>query len=103
METSNLWMQENWVNQTENCSCGESEPYETFTDSLKKLFRSCQKEYGKCVSKMFVDRKNGTTIQTGWVFEKVRKYENCNNTYVAETWVSVYKKEPVKECIIHAE
>ena len=103
METSNLWITETWIDTAQNVCCGESGDYETFTDDTGMLFKSLQKTYGKCISKMYVDRKDGSVIQTGWVFSKKQKYDDCNEYYIAETWVTVYKSQPEYEKIQHAK
>jgi len=101
---NNLWINETWINATEkNICCGDSDPYETFTDNTRILFKSLQKEYGKCISKMYIDKKDGPTIQAGWVFEKLQKYDDCNEKYLAQTWVTVYKSEPIKSVSYECE
>ena len=86
----NLWIKEVWTNEDQEVRVGDSGPYETFTDDVGELFQSLQKEYGKCVSKLYMEPE----IQIGWVFEKRQKYTDCDETYLQSTWVSVYDKEP---------
>ena len=84
-----LVINETWVNKTENCSGGDSGYYETYTDDLGELFKSLQREYGRCVSKVYNDNcLDGTVWSNGWVFEKRRKYDDCNEYYLAETWIT---------------
>lgn len=72
---SNLWI--NNLNE-------DTSPYETCCSSVKELFVMLQKEYGKCISKMYSDTDKGT-IQTGYVFSK------GNPMYIgSETWIEVY-------------
>ena len=98
----NLFVSEDWVSVEgeKRYRSGESGVYETFTDNIGELFLSCQKEYGKCVSKMFVDSSNGAK-QIGWVFEKRRKYEDCNDTYLCETWVSLHDAPETRSVEYH--
>jgi len=42
-----------------------------------------------------VDDKEGESHQTGWVFQKKVKYEDCNEYYIEEVWVTVHEKMPV--------
>ncbi len=84
----NYHVNETYVNKTTNTRYGESGLYESFTDSLKKLFQSFQKEYGGCASKMFIDSKSGTK-HIGWVFAKKMKYEDTGESYVREVWVEI--------------
>ncbi len=113
---SNLWVEENYngidhanTDNERRYSIGESGAYETFTDNLGKLYKSLSKEYGRCVSKMYVDRKDGETIQTGWVFQKRMKYTDARGNdkdkdyYLQETWVSVYKSKPVRTVKVEYE
>ncbi len=92
---ANLFVNETWVNATKGYQIGDSDVYESFTDNPGELFRSLQSEYGRCVSKMYSDSKEGTKC-IGWVFEKRQKYDDCNETYLAETWVSIHDVPPVK-------
>jgi len=84
-----LFVQETYVNSTEGHMIGESDWYETYTDDRGKLFRDMQREYGRCVSKMYVDQGSNVT-QTGWVFEKIMGYEDKpEKKYTREVWVRV--------------
>ena len=89
---TNLFIKEHWINRTENYSCGDSGLYETFTDNKGQLFKALQKEYGRCVGKMYVDKEN-KVYQCGWVFEKIKQYDDTNEKYIAETWVSLHDRE----------
>jgi len=86
----------------EKISCGDSGFYEPFTDDKGKLFKSLQKEFGKCVSKVYRDiypvvlmmekgrlihKEEHTVIQVGWVFESRQKYDRSTETYIREVWV----------------
>jgi hypothetical protein len=74
---------------------GKSETYpgagwfEPYTDDKKRLFASLQKEYGRCVSKMYVDVPMGDgtfdTRPCGWVFS--RKGSDGKTEWEDETWV----------------
>ncbi len=89
-----MLIKEIWINKTENCINGDSDFYEPFTDDIGKLFKSCQREHGRCVSGIFIDTKNNGTIKIGWVFEKRQKYTDCDETYLAETWIELHKDRP---------
>ena len=83
-----LMISEVYVNVTRSCRYGESGIYESFADTTGELFKSCRKEHGKCVSKVYIDTKNGTR-QIGWVFQKKRRYDDTNEEYLAEVWVTL--------------
>ena len=91
-----MLIKETWIDATEKCNCGDSDFYEPFTDNIKTLFKAFQKEYGKCVSGMYIGNK-----QIGWVFEKKRKYEDCNKKYLAQTWVEIHEKKPTVTTVYH--
>jgi len=42
-------------NISEDYRIGESDWYEAFTDDKGKLFRDCQKEHGRCNSKVYTE------------------------------------------------
>ena len=84
-----LVIKEKYTNETENCYCGDSTWYEPYTDNLGNLFASMQKEYGRCVSKIYRDNCfDGSVDHIGWVFEKRKKYSDCQETYIQHVWVS---------------
>ncbi len=49
------------------------------------LFRMFSREFGRCMSKVYVGQ--GTPV--GWCFEKKSRYENTNKPFVMETWVTI--------------
>lgn len=92
----NIYLTESHLNKSENYSMGESLTYESSfdsTDGIKYIFGQLQKEFGRCVSKVFVDTKTGTQ-QIGWVFEKQDEYEDTKKPFIHETWVSLHTQEP---------
>jgi hypothetical protein len=56
--------------------------------TVGELFRSFQKEFGRCTSKVYVDTPDGAK-PVGWVFVKREKYEDVNEHYIHETWVTL--------------
>ena len=78
--------------EPQNC-LGASDLYEPFTDNVQRLFRSLQKEYGGCTSKVYVDVA-GVSRQGGWCFRRRTKHEDSNATYVREVWVTLYEQKP---------
>lgn len=93
-------MKETFINQTKGYRFGDNDWYEPYTDNVGKLFRSLQKEYGRCVSKVYRDTKD-KTITCGWVFEKRMKYEDARGNdpdrdyYTREVWVEIAKDAEV--------
>jgi len=83
-----IQIQEIYVNGSEGYIFGESDWYEPYTDDRGRLFRDLQREYGRCVSKMYVDEIDGQPSVIGWVFSKRMAYEdNPHRSYIREVWV----------------
>ncbi len=93
---TNLYVEENWINASEGHRNGDSEIYETFTDNRGELYRAMRREYGRCVSKVYIN--DGQPV--GWVFQKRQQYDDSPETFLLETWVTVYS-EPPTETIDH--
>jgi len=91
---SNILISEDWINKTNGWTVGSSGIYETFTDDKGQLYKSLVKEYGRCTGKVYID-KDDTTLTIGWVFEKRVKYDDCNETYLQETWITLHEARPV--------
>ena len=91
-----IHIKETYVDISENCISGESEVYETFTDSVGELFKHLQREFGRCISAIYIDRTDGSAKKVGWVFQKKRQYTDCNDRYMQETWIELHKSEPRK-------
>ena len=79
-----------YINKDKDALIGaDPEPYEAFTDDRGRLFRDCQREYGRCVSRMYREFKDGPDRAVGWVFQGRDKYQDCDETYMREVWVEV--------------
>jgi len=91
---TNLMINECWIDKTNNAGLGESNVYETFTDSKAILFKALQKDNGRCTGKVFIEKLDGSVVSIGWVFEKQVKYEDCNEYFTRETWVTLHNKKP---------
>lgn len=61
--------------------------------SVGDIFRRCREEYGRCTGKVYVDSKKQGTIAVGWVFVKRQKYDDCDETFLKETWISLLDKD----------
>jgi hypothetical protein len=103
---ANLFVKESWVEITKTddeeerrLGLGESDVYETFTDNRGDLYRSLQKTYGRCVSKVYHGEKDPKEI--GWVFVQRQKYQDADETYLQETWVTVHTQIPTKTIKYH--
>lgn len=76
---------------------GEHPVYETGHDTIANLFRSLQKEYGRCTGRVYHDDHG----PIGWVFIKQEKYEDTNEPYLQETWVSLHDQPPTHTVQYH--
>lgn len=92
----NLWVQESWIDATQECHLGRGEPYESMFETPGELFRQCLAEHGRCVSKVYRDGPNGRPCYRaiGWVFQKRMEYTDCKETYLLETWVTLHERAP---------
>ena len=71
---------------------GEDPMHEPFTDDLGRLFKFAQKEWGRCVSKVYIDTAEGPKA-CGWVFRKRRAYDDDRTkSYVQEAWVTLHER-----------
>ncbi len=90
-----MLISESYINETEGYQIGDTEPYEPFTDDVGELFRHCQREFGRCRSKVYVDTDDGSRA-IGWVFEKLDAYEDAGGHYLRHVWVTLHTKEPTR-------
>lgn len=89
-EDEYLYVQETYVNATERHMIGESDPYESFAKTPGEIYRHALNEYGRCTGKVYVDSEDGPPIHVGWVFEGRDKYEDADETYLREVWVTLH-------------
>jgi hypothetical protein len=88
-----MQIKESYVNQTKGYRFGERSWYRPWTDDRHRLFRSLQHEFGRCVSKIYVD--GPPTRSIGWVFQKRMEYEDYrpgsrgDRYYTRAVWVEV--------------
>lgn len=75
---------------------GDSGVYEPYTDNVRRLFDSYQREYGPCRSSIYVDGADGKAIKVGWVFAKRKRFEDCKEVATFETWVTFHEKMPTR-------
>ena len=71
-----------------------SEIIECQGETTGEAFREFRKEYGRCISGVFIDRKDGSSVRVGWSFKKIANYENSKDKYLMETWITLLKDRP---------
>ena len=89
---NNLLISETWFEKKDNNTrygIGDSGVYESRFETPGEVYRYALKEYGRCTGKVYIDR-DGRAAHIGWAFQKRRKYDDCNETYLAETWVTIH-------------
>lgn len=97
---SNILIQESWIDVTRNLMLGDSDVYESAYDNVGELYRVLVKEHGRCIGKIFVE-ENDRIKHIGWEFQKRRKYTDTNESYLAETIVTLHTAEPTKTVEYH--
>ncbi len=92
-----LWIQEEFVNETKGHRFSSGPWVDSNCDTLGELFRSLSREYGRCVSRMYV----GDGKPVGWVFEKRCEYDDAHRiqdklarSYIRHVWVCVSAENP---------
>ncbi len=91
---------ETYVNADKGYVYIDNPPYESYTNNMQRLFLNLQREFGRCVSKMYVDCKDGSTKEVGYVFQKRVEYDDPPRynpygkrykpkTYTQEVWVQI--------------
>jgi len=90
-----MLVQESYTNESEGYQLGHSDHYEPFTDKIGDLFLAYQRQYGRCISKVYIDKGNESKA-IGWVFEHRVKYDDCNQYYIQHTWITLHNSQPIK-------
>lgn len=87
---------ETFTNETKGHVVGEHvEPIEgtVFEDMTPgEAFRWLLREYGRCVSKVYVDLPDKPAAHVGWVFEKRDRHEDTGETYLRHVWVTFLER-----------
>jgi hypothetical protein len=97
----NLHVQETFVNEDRQGTFGESEVYATPFEAPGELFRSLQSEWGRCVSKVYIDRAGRGAQPIGWVFESIARYDDTGEPYKRHVWARVHLKPPTVTTTYH--
>jgi len=94
-----IFVKEEYLNATEGYWCGDSGVQESRfeDDEVGKLFKSCQKEFGKCAGKVYVEKNGGRSAHVGWLFQKACRYTDTGQKYILEVWITMHTKEPKKK------
>lgn len=82
-----LMVREDYVNATEGHIFNSSSWQTSFADTPSELYRIVRAEFGRCISKAYIDQDDGGALAIGWVFVKRVKYDDCSETFLQETWI----------------
>jgi hypothetical protein len=104
MASNALMVTAEYVNASGGYRLGVEPETEFYGETEGELFRFCLREYGRCISKVYVDRsfpapdgngKASVVDQVGWCFQKRVEYQDAHclprgkeRTYLQEVWVT---------------
>ena len=84
-----LYIRVSIVNRTKGYRFYDGEFERTHYDTPSEVYKSMQEKYGRCTGYVYVDTPEGEAQRIGWVFVKRERYDDCDETFLQETWVSV--------------
>jgi hypothetical protein len=92
---SNLWIRETFINADKGYRYGDTQIYETDCETTGELFHRLKREYGNARMMYSENRETGKSVRVGWVFHSTARYDDTDEPYKREVWVSVFcrKKE----------
>lgn len=92
---SHLILREDYVNATKGWGIGDSEIAleDSIIETKADLYRYGLREYGRCTGKVYVDTESGPKA-VGYVFQARVKYEDADETYLREVWITLMERQP---------
>ena len=93
-----MLVREDHVNADKNYLLCEPIYTEADGQTPGEIFRACRREYGRCTGSVYVDTAEGTK-RIGWAFQKRERYQDCGETYLHETWVTLLVKRETVETV----
>ena len=84
------------IDLKQRCTAMITEPFcsdDSRCKTIGLLYKAMLKEHGRCTGRMYVDSPEGPKA-IGWCFLRRRKYDDCAETYLCETWVTLYHEPP---------
>ena len=79
------------VNETENYIFYEEVENWDYCENEKDVYHAAKKEYGKCISKVYINNSVGKAQHIGWSFQKKCKYDDTNDEYIQTAWICPIK------------
>ena len=84
------------INKTQNHVIFEEIQNWDICNTTSEVYHVALKEYGRCVSKIYIDNKDGSTRHVGWVFKKKCRYGDANESYINESYIQETRITPLK-------
>lgn len=101
MTKETFQIRETYCNRTEGYTISESSlPIkDSIINNLKELYQYGLKNLGRCTSKVYIDKKDGSVSHVGYTFEKKHQYTDTKEFYIQETWLTIdhYKETTTRE------
>jgi hypothetical protein len=97
-----LLMREVHVDADKDWRLHETPYYRPFTEDRGTLFRSLQREFGRCISKVYAETADGDR-PIGWMFQKKEQYTDTGRYgrpaqyYTHEVWVMLAEVDDDQE------
>jgi hypothetical protein len=89
-----FWITETYVNETGDHIVGESPIYDTGETDKGKVFRTLQKEHGRCAGRVYLDTPEQEAIPIGWTFQKKVPYTDTGELYLQMVWANLFDGPP---------
>lgn len=89
-------------------NASEGHIFSEYTEALDgdmtrgQFYRDGVTNYGRCISKVYVDGPDGPPIHVGYVFEKRERYEDTGEPYKRETWLVLEDVQPAMAVALDA-
>ena len=68
-------------------------------ENPSEVYHAALKEYGRCTSKVYIDKKDGAVAHIGWHFLKKCFYEDTKEPYSQGAWICPVEKIIPKQII----
>lgn len=91
VELPGIYLEEDYLNVDKDYFLCETIRTDVSHKEPTSLFRDLQRQHGRCISSVYVDRASGA-VKIGWIFEKRVKYTDVDETFLMQTWTNFAAK-----------
>jgi hypothetical protein len=95
-----ILIQESWTDETNGGGLGDSGVFLSRFETVSEVYKHYSREAGRCISKVYVDTPRGPQA-IGWVFQQRKKYDDSDETFLLDTWITIHTAPPVKRTEYH--